>query len=76
MHMSLHKEFYLMLSCVFLCVCFFAWLADRIWKISGRKTYSLINMALGTPPTTGLLFVGDLGRFPSINLIGLHIRHS
>ena len=28
----------------FLCV-FFAWLADRIWKISGRITDSLINMA-------------------------------
>ena len=27
-----------MLSCVFFAVCvFFAWLADRIWKISGRK---------------------------------------
>ena len=34
-HMSLHREFNLML-------------ADRIWKISGRKTDSLINMALYT----------------------------
>ena len=30
----------------FFYVCFFAWLADCIWKISGCKTDSLINMAL------------------------------
>ena len=44
--MSLRKSFHLMLSCGFLCACFFSWLADRIRKLSGRKTDSLINMAL------------------------------
>ena len=46
-HMSLHKEFKLMLSCVFfLCVFFLpGWLIGFNWKISGRKTDCLINMA-------------------------------
>ena len=42
-HMSLHKEFNLI---ILFCVCCFAWQADRIWKISGRQTDSLINMAV------------------------------
>ena len=43
--MTIHVNMYVCLVCFF-CVCFFAWLADRIWKISGRKTDSFnINMA-------------------------------
>ena len=44
-HMSLHKEFNIMWSWFFFLCVFFAWLADRIWNISGRETDSLINMA-------------------------------
>ena len=60
-NMSLHKEFNPMFSCViFLCV-FFAWLADRIWKISGRKTDSLVNMALLDKRKVPYLILGKPG---------------
>ena len=45
-NMLLDKEStYMYTVCGFFCVFFFAGLADRIWKILGRKTNYLINMA-------------------------------
>ena len=43
--MLLDTKFNIILICVFILCVLFAWLADVIWKISGRKTYYLINMA-------------------------------
>ena len=39
-------DYLLYMHVFFFGVCFFAWLADTIWKISGRKIDYLINMAL------------------------------
>ena len=59
----------------FFCVCFFAWLADRIWKISGRKTDSLINMALYTNQITHMCIQGDHIRLTSVTGYWSDISH-
>ena len=46
LYVNMYEELNLVLSCGFFSACvFFAWLTDMIWKISGRKTDSLISMA-------------------------------
>ena len=85
-HISLHEEFNLMfnmLSCVFF-LCVFC-LADKIRKISGHKTDSLINMALANntsyrikQKSQNLLNYGDISliesRISTIFFIEYRIR--